>query len=80
MVVQYIDGKLLEKSAHHRAALTQLELGSRSEPLSNKVVLLGSTPQMACMKTLIVDSETPAADFIFYFDRLSCLLLEQYVL
>ncbi|KAI1824467.1 uridine kinase [Xylaria intraflava] len=77
MVTQYIESKLLEKSALHRAALKSLEAGFESEPLSKKVVILKETPQLRGMNTLIQDMDTSSEDFIFYFDRFSCLLIEQ---
>jgi len=80
MVVQYIERKLLEKSTHHRAALNELERGSRTQPLSDKVVILEITRQGRGMNTIIKNIDTSPEDFIFYFDRLACLLIEQYVL
>ncbi|KAL2875587.1 Uridine kinase [Colletotrichum sp. CLE4] len=77
MVVQYIERKLIEKSTHHRAALTQLELAAASDPLSDRVVILDQSPQLRGMSTIIQDIDTSAEDFIFYFDRLACLLIEQ---
>lgn len=79
MVVQFIQQKLLEKSTHHRAALTQLEIGAQSEPLSEKVLVMKQSSQMRGMNTIIHDIDTPSEDFIFYFDRLAALLVEQYV-
>jgi uridine kinase len=79
MVVQFIQQKLLEKSTHHRAALTRLEIGAQSEPLSDKVIVMNQTSQMRGMNTIIHDIDTSSEDFIFYFDRLSALLVEQYV-
>ncbi len=78
MVVQFIQHRLLEKSTHHRAALTRLEIGSKSEPLSEKVVVMKQTSQMRGMNTIIHNIDTLSEDFIFYFDRLSALLVEQY--
>lgn len=77
MVVQFIEQKLLEKSKHHRTALLQLELQAQSEPLSKKVVLLESTPQLNVMNTIVKDIDTSPEDFIFYFDRLAALIIEQ---
>ncbi len=77
MVVQFIEQKLLEKSRHHRAALTRLEIGAQSEPLSPKVMLLTQTPQLRGMNTIIRDIDTSSEDFIFYFDRLTALIIEQ---
>lgn len=77
MVVQYIERKLVEKSKHHRAALKDLEIGSETEPLSDRVIVLKETPQLKGMNTLIQDIDTSSEDFIFYFDRLACLLIEK---
>ncbi|KAK5658215.1 hypothetical protein OQA88_2190 [Cercophora sp. LCS_1] len=77
MVVQFIQQKLLEKSSHHRAALTSLEIGAQSEPLSEKVVILPQTTQLRGMNTIIRNIDTSSEDFIFYFDRFTALLVEQ---
>ncbi|KAL2263982.1 hypothetical protein VTK26DRAFT_3766 [Humicola hyalothermophila] len=77
MVGQFIQQKLLEKSTHHRAALTRLEIGANSEPLSDKVVLLKQTSQLRGMNTIIQNIDTSSEDFIFYFDRFTALLVEE---
>ncbi|KAB5576572.1 uridine kinase family-domain-containing protein [Coniochaeta sp. 2T2.1] len=77
MVVQFIEQKLLEKSRHHRAALTQLELEAQSKPLGKRVTVLKETPQLRGMNTIIHNIDTSSEDFIFYFDRLAALLVEQ---
>jgi len=77
MVVQFIEHKLLEKSRHHRAALTRLELEAQSEPLTKKVTFMKETPQLRGMNTIIHDIDTSSEDFIFYFDRLAALLIEE---
>ncbi|KAK6224155.1 Uridine kinase [Pestalotiopsis sp. IQ-011] len=77
MVTQYIERKLVEKSTHHRAALKSLETGYDREPLSERVVVLKETPQIRGMATILQDIDTSSEDFIFYFDRLSALLIEE---
>lgn len=77
MVIQYIERKLVEKSKNHRADLRKLGQSSEDDPLSEKVLLLEQTPQLRGMSTIIQDVDTSAEDFIFYFDRLSTLLVEQ---
>lgn len=77
MVVQFIEQKLLEKSRHHRAALSRLQLEAESESLSTKVVLMDQTPQLRGMNTIIHNIDTSSEDFIFYFDRLAALLVEE---
>lgn len=77
MVTHYIERRLLEKSTHHRAALKSLESGFDREPLSERVVVLKSTSQIQGMSTILQDIDTSSEDFIFYFDRLSALLIEE---
>lgn len=79
MVIQYIEHKLIDKSKSHRAALKKLGQSSEDSALSDKVLLLEQTPQIRAMSTIIQDIDTTTEDFIFYFDRLSTLLVEQYV-
>jgi len=76
MVTQYIERKLIEKSTEHRAALRRLGKATEDEPLSKRVHLLDDTPQLRGMNTLIQDRDTPAEEFIFYFDRLAAFLVE----
>jgi uridine kinase len=79
MVIQYIERKLIEKSKAHRAELKKLGQSSEDDPLSDKVLLLEQTSQLRGMNTIIQDIDTSAEDFIFYFDRLATLLVEQCV-
>jgi len=79
MVIQYIERKLIEKSKSHRAELKKLGQFSEDDPLSEKVILLKQTSQLRGMSTIIQDIDTTTEDFIFYFDRLATLLVEQYV-
>ena len=76
MVTQYIERKLIDKSAIHHAELKRLGKAVEEEPLSERVALLAQTPQLKGMNTIIQDRDTPAEDFIFYFDRLATLFIE----
>ncbi|UKZ82136.1 hypothetical protein TrVFT333_009920 [Trichoderma virens FT-333] len=77
MMVQFIEKKLFEKSTHHREALARLEVRDRDEPLSDRVVVMSEGPQIKFMNTILQDIDTSAEDFIFYFDRLAALIIEQ---
>ena len=79
MMVQFIEKKLFEKSFHHREALARLEAESKEKPLSRRVVVLDDTPQLKSMNTILQDIDTSPEDFIFYFDRLASLVIEQWV-
>jgi uridine kinase len=79
MVIQYIERKLIEKSKAHRAELKKLGQSSEGDPLSETVILLEQTPQLRGMNTIVQDIDTSAEEFIFYFDRLATLLVEQCV-
>ncbi|KAK2593501.1 Uridine kinase [Conoideocrella luteorostrata] len=72
-----LERKLFEKSTHHREALSRLEATCKGQPLSNRVVVLDDTPQLNFMNTILQDIDTSAEDFIFYFDRLAALIIEQ---
>lgn len=80
MMVQFIERKLFEKSRHHREALSKLESECKESPLSRRVVVLDDTPQLKFMHTILQDIDTDAEDFIFYFDRLASLIIEQWVI
>ncbi|QUC15937.1 uncharacterized protein UV8b_00178 [Ustilaginoidea virens] len=73
----FIENKLIEKSTHHREALSRLEATCRGQPLSKRVIRLDDTPQLKSMNTILQDINTSAEDFIFYFDRLAALIIEQ---
>lgn len=77
MMVHFIERKLFEKSRHHREALSRLEADCKEEPLSDRVILLDDTPQLKFMSTILQDIDTESEDFIFYFDRLASLIIEQ---
>ncbi|PHH83557.1 hypothetical protein CDD82_7118 [Ophiocordyceps australis] len=77
MMVQFIEKKLFEKSIHHREALSRLEMACKEQPLSQRVVVLDNKPQVKAMNTILQDIDTTAEDFIFYFDRLAALIVEQ---
>ncbi|RKF77732.1 Uridine-cytidine kinase-like 1 [Golovinomyces cichoracearum] len=76
MVTQYIDQKLLEKSKIHQAKLQLLGQSSEDHQLSHKVILLKDTPQLQAINTIIQDNSTSIEDFVFYFDRITTLLVE----
>lgn len=77
MMVQFVEKKLFEKSRHHREALSQLEAASKNSLLSDRVVVLDDTRQLKFMNTILQDIDTDPEDFIFYFDRLASLIIEQ---
>jgi len=77
MMVQFVEKKLFEKSRHHREALSRLEAASKDSPLSERVVVLDDTRQLRFMNTILQDIDTDPEDFIFYFDRLASLIIEQ---
>lgn len=77
MVVQYIERKLKEKSRHHQTELKRLGIEVANEHLFTNIHMLDQTPQVKGMSTIIQDVTTTPEDFIFYFDRLAALLIEQ---
>lgn len=68
---------LQEKSKKHQEDLQRLGKQAEDEPLSPNVLLLEQTKQIVGMSTIIQNPMTDEVDFLFYFDRLSTLLVEK---
>lgn len=77
MVVKHIQRTLVEKSKKHQKELQRLGKQVEDEPLSPNVLLLAQTKQIVGMSTIIQNPTTDQVDFVFYFDRLSTLLVER---
>lgn len=78
MVVEHVQRTLKEKSRKHQDDLQRLGQLAEDEPLSDNVLLMKQTNQIVGMSTIIQNPMTKEVDFIFYFDRLSSLLVERY--
>ncbi|KAL2039934.1 hypothetical protein N7G274_007337 [Stereocaulon virgatum] len=77
IVEEHVRRTLEEKSRKHQEELQRLGKQAENEPLSNNVLLLKQTEQIMGMNTIIQNPMTKEVDFIFYFDRLSSLLIER---
>lgn len=77
MVVKHIQRALQEKSKRHIQTLVELGEYRPNEPFSSNIDILPDTAQMKGMHTIIHNKETTREDFVFYFDRLSTLLVER---
>ena len=77
MVVKHIQRALQEKSTKHIQALIELGQYNPEEPLSSNVDILPDTAQLRGMHTIIHDRDTSREDFVFYFERISTLLVER---
>ena len=77
MIVKHIQRALQEKSTKHIEALIELGQYNPKEPLSSNVDILPDTAQLRGMHTIIHDRDTSRENFIFYFDRMSALLVER---
>lgn len=77
MVVKHVQRLLQEKSRKHQDDLKTLGEQVEDEPLSPNVLVMEQTKQILGMSTIIQNSMTETVDFIFYFDRLSALLVER---
>ena len=78
MIVKEVQRMLSEKSKRHQADLARLGQQALYEPLSHNVLLLEPTPQIRAMDTILRNAVTDDVDFLFYFDRLSALLIVRY--
>ena len=77
IIVGHVKQMLKGKSRKHQGELQRLGKQVEDEPLSNNVLLLEQSSQIVGMNTIIQDPMTADEDFIFYFDRLSSLLVER---
>lgn len=77
MVVGHVKRTLKEKSRKHQEELERLGKQVEDEPLSGNVLLLPQTREIVAMNTIIQNPATTEVDFIFYFDRLSSILVER---
>lgn len=77
MVVKHIQLLLVKKSRNHQNDLKRLGQQVEDEPLSQNALLLKQNKQIIAMSTILQNPVTDDVDFIFYFDRLSGLLVER---
>ncbi|KAL8950652.1 MAG: hypothetical protein Q9222_003336 [Ikaeria aurantiellina] len=77
MVVKHIQLLLVKKSRKHQEDLKRLGQQVEDEPLSTNVLLLKQTKQIVAISTILQDSATDDVEFVFYFDRLTTLLVER---
>lgn len=70
--------KLDEKSKKHSADLQKLGLIALGEELSRNVHMMPQTSQFIGMNTILQNPDTEQVDFVFYFDRLACMLIEKW--
>jgi len=63
----------------HQIELERLGKLGEDAPLSKNAIVIEQTPQIVGMNTLLVNQNTSKEDFIFYFDRLTSLLIERAV-
>lgn len=79
MVSDRIKKMLLHKSEQHQQHLLKLRQVADDSLSSPNVMQLKQTPQIVAINTLLLNPVLTREDFIFYFDRLASLLIEQYV-
>lgn len=78
MITKYIQRALLNKSNEHIVALRELNRGhGTDEPLSANIKVLKESNQLKGMHTVLHDRATTREEFVFYFDRISTLLVER---
>lgn len=79
MIVEHVRRSLETKSRAHQQELKRLGRAVEDVPLSDKVIVMEQKPQVVGVNTILLDPETPRVEFIFYFDRLASVLIEQAV-
>lgn len=76
MVSGQIQKTLTHKSIQHQMELRRLGKIAEDNPLSSNAMILKQTNQVRGIHTLLVDPATNREDYIFYFDRLTALMIE----
>ena len=79
MIVDHVRKTLEHKSRAHQQHLKRLGKVVEQLPLTDrvKVIELDQKPQVLGVNTILLDPETPREDFIFYFDRMAAILIEE---
>ncbi|OAP65777.1 uridine kinase [Fonsecaea erecta] len=77
MIVNQTRQILKGKSIRHNAELEKLGQQIEDYTLSENVMVLGETPQVVGVSTILRNPITNQVDFAFYFDRLTALLIEK---
>ena len=77
MIVNQIRSMLKEKSMKHRADLERLGQQVEDEPFSRNILFLDRKTQIRGISTILRSLATDQVDFVFYLDRLVCLLVER---
>ena len=77
MVSDRIHKTLQQQSNLHQHALRRLGKASEDAPLSRNVTLLRRTNQVRGVNTILMDPGLDREEFIFYFDRLATMLVEE---
>ncbi|RMD43847.1 hypothetical protein DV735_g1297, partial [Chaetothyriales sp. CBS 134920] len=75
MIVNQTRQMLKDKSLRHQAELERLGEELESFELSDNVSMLEQTPQVAGILTILRNTATIEEDFIFYFNRLTDILI-----
>ncbi|RMZ87852.1 hypothetical protein DV736_g4918, partial [Chaetothyriales sp. CBS 134916] len=75
MIVNQTRQMLKDKSLRHQAELEQLGEDVESFELSDKVNMLEDSRQIAGIATILRNMATTDEDFIFYFNRLTAILI-----
>lgn len=76
MIVNQTRQILKEKSIRHNAELEELGQQVEDYTLSESAIILAGKPQITGVSTILRSPTTSQVDFIFYFDRLTALLIE----
>ena len=77
MIVDHVRKSLDIKSKAHQNQLRRLGKAAEDVPLSKKVRVLEQKSQVVGVNTILLDPDTSREEFIFYFDRIAAMLIEQ---
>ncbi|EMF09415.1 uridine-cytidine kinase 2 [Sphaerulina musiva SO2202] len=77
MVCDRVHRTLDEKSRQHQLELRRLGQTSEDATMSSNVAILEPTNQVRGINTILMDPGLEREDFVFYFDRIAVMLVEQ---
>jgi uridine kinase len=77
MIVNQIRHTLKEKSIRHNAELEKLGEQVEEYSLSDNAIVISGRPQITGISTILRNPTTTQVDFVFYFNRLTALLIEK---
>ncbi|KAG7664130.1 URK1 [[Candida] subhashii] len=76
LMIKHIENQLIKKSRDHLVRLKKLGMNMKFDIKEYKVHILPNTNQVKAINSILFNELTPRGEFIYFFDRISGLLIE----